>query len=114
MNADAAPVRLVRKLHANTARTLNRMENAEGRQVWYQYRDTRITFDKSYFARLRYVQQNPVKHGLAKNAENYKWCSAAWFKRTAPLALLQTVENFPIDKLRIEDDFDFDLPDDET
>jgi putative transposase len=30
----------------------------------YEFWDTRLTFEKSWFARLNYVHQNPVKHGL--------------------------------------------------
>ena len=35
---------------------------------------------KSYLARLNYVHQNPVKHGLVRVANQYRWCSAAWLE----------------------------------
>src|SRR6185295_13265442 len=40
------------------------IDNATGRQVWYNFWDTKLTFENSYLARLNYVHQNPVKHGL--------------------------------------------------
>ena len=97
--------RLVKKLHANTAREVNKLDHCIGRTVWYQYWDTPLTYEKSYFARLHYVHQNPVKHRLVKKAEDYEWCSAAWFHRYAPAALIELIESFPIDRLSIDDDY---------
>src|SRR5258708_32751428 len=48
-------------LHANTARDLNRVDESVGRQVWFNFRDTRLTYERSYFARLNYVHRNAVK-----------------------------------------------------
>jgi putative transposase len=74
--------------------------------VWDQYWDTHLTFQKSYLARLHYVHNNPVHHGLASIASAYPWCSAAWFERTASPSFVQTVYNFPSDGLNVQDDFD--------
>ena len=98
-------VRLVKKLHANTSRSINKLDNEVGRMVWYQYWDTPLTFERSYFARLHYVHQNPVRHGLVARADDYKWCSAAWFHERAPGTMISKIESFPIDRLNIEDDF---------
>jgi putative transposase len=97
---------LIKNLHGRTARAVNRLDGAEGREVWYNYRDTRLTFEKSYLARLNYVHQNPVKHGLVRVANQYRWCSAAWCERTAPRAALQTVYRFKTDKVNVPDDYD--------
>lgn len=51
-------------LHEKTAKWINRLENAVGRKVWHNFWETRLTYEKSYLARLNYVHQNPVKHGL--------------------------------------------------
>lgn len=40
------------KLHMKTARWINRMDQAPGRKVWHNYRETELTFEKSYLARL--------------------------------------------------------------
>ena len=39
-------------LHADTAREVNRRDGTSGRQVWYNYWDTVLTYEKSYLARL--------------------------------------------------------------
>lgn len=96
---------LIRHLHAVTARELNRLDKAEGRAVWYNFWDTRLTYQHSYLARLNYVHQNPVKHGLVPVANQYRWCSAAWFERVTPPAAVKTIYGFKTDKLEIKDDF---------
>ena len=90
-------------LHSETARKLNEFDTTTGREVWYNYWDTRLTFEKSYFARLNYVHQNAVKHGLVRVANQYQWCSAAWFERTASPAAIKTIYSFKTDKLNIYD-----------
>ena len=97
--------KLLKRLHADTARELNRLDNAPGRQVWFNFWDTRLTYERSYFARLNYVHQNAVKHGLVTVANQYRWCSAAWFERTAAPPVVKTIYAFKIDKLNIRDDF---------
>ena len=67
--------------------------------------ETRLTFEKSYLARLNYVIKNPVKHGLVTLAEDYPWCSAGWFSENATSAFQKTVASFRIDRLKIEDDY---------
>jgi len=93
------------KLHGTTARWVNRRHEKVGRQVWYSYRQTALTYERSYLARLNYVIHNPVKHGLVKEAEDYPFCSATWFRQRADEAWYGTVTSFPIDRLEVEDDF---------
>jgi putative transposase len=38
------------KLHGKTAKWVNRLDGVETRKVWHNYRETRLTYDKSYFA----------------------------------------------------------------
>ena len=52
-------------------------ENAE--IIMYNYWDTCITFEKSYFARLNYIWYNPVKHGYVEDAKD--WRFGSYFKR---------------------------------
>ncbi|MGC4017610.1 MAG: hypothetical protein QM755_24305 [Luteolibacter sp.] len=51
-------------LHRQTATWLNRLDNTPGRKVWHNYRESSLTFENSYYARLHYVMNNPVHHGL--------------------------------------------------
>ena len=92
-------------LHADTARKLNELDQQPGRKVWYNFRDTKLTYQKSYLARLNYVHQNAVQHGLVSVANQYRWCSAAWFERTARPAQVRTIYNLKTDCLRVQDDF---------
>ena len=71
--------RFLKHLHGNAARKLNDMDDTIGRDVWYNFWETKLTYERSYLARLNYVHQNPVKHGLVRVANQYQWCSAAWF-----------------------------------
>ena len=104
--ADPSTLRkMLGKLHMTTAKELNEWEKTPGRKVWHQFWDSHITFERSFLARLNYVHGNPVHHGVADNAENYKWCSAAWFARTAPTAFVKTVQGFKTDQLEVPDDF---------
>ena len=97
--------RLLSKLHMRTSKQFNLWERKPGRKVWYQFWGSHISYERSYLARLNYVHNNPVKHGLAQIAENYPWCSAAWFTQNASLAFVRTVQSFKTDQLRIIDDF---------
>ncbi len=88
------------------------MSATPGRQVWYLYRDTLLTNPVSYFTRFRYVQENAVRHGLVQRADAYPWCSAGSFLLRAPLADQKKLETFPIDRVKVEDDFDPVMPED--
>ena len=66
----------------------------------------RLTYQNSYLARLNYVHQNPVRHGLVPVANQYRWCSASWFERTATRAQVRTVYGFKIDKVEVVDEFE--------
>ncbi|MFH0908413.1 MAG: hypothetical protein V1929_06605 [bacterium] len=104
--APATLSRMLSKLHTLTARTLNSWDATPGRKVWYQYFDSHITYASSYYARLKYVHQNPVHHGVVLRAENYRWCSAGWFARQARPAFLRMVEQFKIDMVHVRDEFE--------
>jgi putative transposase len=92
-------------LHTLTATELNRLDKIEGRRVWHNFWDSRLTYERSYLARLNYVHQNPVKHGLVSIANQYRWCSAAWFERISSAAMIKTIYGFKTDKLNIADDY---------
>jgi len=96
---------LTRRIHGRSAIRLNQLKGTPGRTTWYQRWDTRITSQRSYFARLNYVQQNPVHHKIVACATDYKWCSAAWFKENSEPKFFKTVCDFKIDKVKVVDDF---------
>jgi len=98
-------VLFLKKLHSDTAMAVNRWDSAHGRQVWFQYRDTRLTFQKSYYARLNYVHRNAVHHGLVREPSQYPWCSAGWFQRRATTAFYKTIMSFKSDRIDVSDNF---------
>jgi putative transposase len=103
---DAANLpRMLGLLHEKTAKWVDRLDGAPGRKVWHNYRETRLTYQRSYLARLNYVHQNPVRHGVVTEASLYPWCSAAWFERTATPAQVKTVYAFRTDRLKVVDDY---------
>jgi putative transposase len=93
------------KLHEKTAKWTNRLDQTAGRKVWHNFWETKLTYEKSYLARLNYVHQNPVKHGLVLVANQYPWCSASWFERVARQAQVKTIYALKIDKVRVFDEF---------
>lgn len=97
--------KLIRQIHSITAIQLNKWDNTPGRQVWFNYWDSCLTYEKSYIARLHYVHMNAVKHGLADDAFNYPFCSYKWFIEQANEDLKERVFHQPMDRLNIFDDF---------
>jgi len=97
---------MLRMLHVKTARWLNRLDCAPERKVWHNFRETRLTYQRSYLARLNYVHQNAVKHRLVPVANQYPWCSAAWFERAASQAMVKSIYRFKIDRLQVFDEFE--------
>ncbi len=52
--ADAKTLKpMIQRLHSQTAREVNRLDGVTGRQVWFQYWDTCLTFEKSYYAPIK-------------------------------------------------------------
>ena len=96
---------IIQRVHSLTARETNRLAGTSGRQVWFQYWDTCITYEKSYLARLNYVHNNPVKHGLVQSSEDYPYCSAVWFKTQAEPGFRRKVESTPYGRVNVIDDF---------
>lgn len=93
------------QLHERSASWVNRRDQSPGRQVWHNFWETKLTYEKSYLARLNYVHQNPVKHGLVPIASQYPWCSAGWFERTARPAQVKTIYSFKTDNIKVMDDY---------
>jgi REP-associated tyrosine transposase len=104
--ADSKSLRqLITHFHANTAREVNKLDGKPSRKIWHNYWDTRLTFERSYLGRLNYVHGNAVHHKLAAVANQYRWCSAAWFERTCPPAIVKMIYSLETDQVKVPDDF---------
>ena len=96
---------MIQKLHSLTTKELNRRENKPGRtRLWQNFRETHLTFQRSYLARLNYVHQNAAHHGLVQVGSDWKWCSAKKFKESVTPAWLKTIVSFKYDEIATEDD----------
>ena len=102
--------RMLGLLHERTAKWVNLQDRAPERKVWHNFRETRLTYEASYLARLNYVHQNPVRHGVVPVANQYSWGSASWFERTATPAQVKTIYSFKTDSVNVDDNFDVVLP----
>ena len=67
--------RCINNLHANSSRLLNKLENKDGRKIWYQYWDRCIRSERDFWTRINYIHHNPVKHGYAVKMEDYPFSS---------------------------------------
>ena len=97
---------MLKTLHVKTSGWVNKLDRTPERQVWFNFRETRLTYPRSYLARLNYTHQNPVKHGLVPVANQYPWCSAPWFERTASLAQVNTIYGFKTDMIKVYDEYE--------
>ena len=105
-SADASSLsQMLGVLHTRTAGWINRLDKTPARKVWHNFWDTKLTYVKSYLARLNYVHQNAVKHGLVPVANQYRWCSARWFESVAPPSMVRAIYRFKTDALSVKDGF---------
>jgi putative transposase len=95
---------VVRKLHSLATKQLNREDETPGRtRLWQNFRETHLTYQHSYLARLNYVHQNARHHGLVAVAADWKWCSAAKFEEAVTSAWRKTVGSFKFDDIARQD-----------
>jgi putative transposase len=85
---------------------MNKLDQTPGRKVWFQYWETHLTCERSFYARLRYVHKNAVHHGLVNNAALYPWCSAGWFEQKATPSFRSRILALATDRISVPDDFE--------
>ena len=80
-------------------------EAKEAEVIMYNYWDTCITYEKSYFARLNYIWYNPVKHEYVEHAEDWKFGS--YFERIkTEWKKIEALRNgYSWDRVNEKDDF---------
>lgn len=104
-DAGGAAREMVARFHTDAAIALNRHDGVSGRRVWFQFRDTELTYEQSWLARLKYTHENAVHHRLVGDAVRYPWCSAAWFTENARPSFVATLRGVKIDRVKVYDDF---------
>lgn len=73
--------------------------------MWWNYWDTCITSERSYYTRLNYIHFNPVKHGIVTQTEDYPFSSHTGYLRAQPEAIRRIIANYPFDRVKVKDDF---------
>lgn len=93
---------LVRNIHTNSSRLLNKFENRQTRSIWWNYWDHSIRDDKDFWKHFNYIHHNPIKHDYTKKMEDYKFSSYnEWLKRNGQEWLYSSFELYPIIDFRI-------------
>lgn len=95
---------LIQGVHSINAKFVNGIDGTPGRKVWYNYWDSCIQSEASYYARMRYVMMNPVKHGLVQRPEDYPFSSYKYFLENSEPDFQKAVLGCP-DDLQIEDNY---------
>lgn len=94
--------KLTASIHRFTSSNWNEADSTPGRQVWYQYRDTCLTSEGSFWARVNYIHWNPVKHGLVLAPEVYPHSSYQTWLNTPDADIAFLEKAFPWDRLELE------------
>jgi putative transposase len=95
--ADVA--RLVRSVHRFTSGRWNVEDGRHGRQVWWNFRDKCISYERSFYARLNYIHWNPVKHGLVERPEDYPFSSYRAFLEDSESLLRHWEAEYPFERI---------------
>jgi putative transposase len=93
---------LIRSVHRYTSSRWNFEDGTRGRQVWYQYWDTCIDHERSFWARVNYIHHNPVKHGLVEHAHDYPFSSYSHWHDDLGIDMDRLADSFPWDRLDLE------------
>ncbi|HES59261.1 MAG: transposase [Calditrichaceae bacterium] len=72
------------------------------KNIFFNYWDTCITYERSYFARLNYLYFNPVKHGYVQHPSEYPYGSYFYRLKQEKLYLDGLVKKHPFNQLDLE------------
>lgn len=99
--------KMIQEIHKFTSQWIKKHITGlkDEKRIWYNYYDTCITYERYYFARLKYIWYNPVKHNYVDDPS--KWSFGSYYSRTQENANsgMNIMANYPCDKLNIEDDY---------
>ncbi len=77
--------KLTKSLKGITAKRANEMLALTGRPFWQEESYDHLVRNQKEFERVRfYIEHNPVRAGLVKEADQYQWSSAQWATRGSP------------------------------
>ncbi len=71
----------LRRVHARTARELNRRAGLTGRKVWHLFSDRQIRNERHYWTTLNYIHYNPTKHNYVRKPLLWRCSSLHWYEK---------------------------------
>jgi len=95
--------KIIGDIHRFTSLTINKKDNAIGRQIWHQYWDTVITSQSSLYARFNYIHYNPVKHGYVQKSEDYEFCSFKKYYEQDKVSTENITKKYPFDRIKVDE-----------
>jgi len=87
------------------SKNINNLNKKPGTKIWWNYWDTCLTYENSYYARLNYIHFNPVKHGYVDNAKKWEFSSYKEFYKFDYTNAKRIEKEFPFDRVKVYDDF---------
>jgi len=98
---------IIRDIHKFTAMWIkkNVPKTLNEDKIWWNYWDTCITYERSYYSRLNYLWNNPVKHGLVEKAEDWEYGSFYYRYQKGKEYIDNLRKEYPFDKVNVKDDF---------
>jgi REP element-mobilizing transposase RayT len=76
---------VTKSLKGITAKRANAILARTGEPFWQDESYDHVVRNEAEFERIRrYIEQNPVRAGLVREAIEYRWCSAGWATRGSP------------------------------
>ncbi|MBN1478849.1 hypothetical protein EH223_14295 [candidate division KSB1 bacterium] len=94
--------RLINNFHRFSGLWIKKHLNILGEdKIWHNYWDTCVDYETSYYARIHYIWVNPVKHKYVDDPN--KWQFGSYVSRQEKE--IEPIKHYPIDKLKIYDDF---------
>jgi len=102
--AERLPI-LIGDAHKFTAREWNAEDEIQGRRVWWNYWDSCITYERSYYARFNYIHWNPVHHGIVKSPQDYHFSSYRFYMKEQSKWLEHIKKEYPFDRVKVFDPF---------
>jgi putative transposase len=74
-----SPSRLMQSIKGTSAREANKLLGISGKPFWQRESyDHLVRTGEEFHKILKYIENNPVKAGLAATPETYRWSSAWW------------------------------------
>ena len=76
--------KLTKAIESFTAKQTNQILGLTGRPFWQEESYDHLVRDSTEWERIKcYIENNPVRAGLVKEARDYRWSSAGWGGRVA-------------------------------